>query len=457
MRDDPDPPTPPCAGSGNGPGVPRPEIRLTECYRFFLPLVLMTELNMISKSVIHAFLARTPQPDIALAAFNTSFAFYFTIASATEVTALLCISYLSSRRGLVSVVRFMALVLSVPLSLSLLVAFTATGDWLYGSVFGASGAVVAEAREATWILCLSAPVLILRGVAFALLMMNRRTLFITGSTLVRLISLALSLVFLPHVVDGAAIGAAALLTCMTLEMVFALAFALRHIRALPERADSTPKTGTLWGFSWPLMLNQGSELGVVFVANLFIGRLAQADLALASFGVAHGLVSLLFSPMRNLVQTTQTLVDTRADARVLLVFSLQLAAAFGVLALALFNTPLRDWVLSGVMGLTPALAAYSEPAMSVAFAMAFLWALSALFRGLLANQRRTRLLALTAGIRIAAVCVTGAAFMAWPDPNGALMGLVAWMLAYSFEIVVLGRRLRASGGGRPSAPPPGTH
>ena len=62
-----------------------PRITLRACYGFFLPLVLMTELNMISKSVIHAFLARTEFPDVALAAFNTSFAFYFTIASATEV------------------------------------------------------------------------------------------------------------------------------------------------------------------------------------------------------------------------------------------------------------------------------------------------------------------------------------------------------------------------------------
>lgn len=452
MHEQPDPRTTPPSPSGDSEPSPRAGIRLAECYRFFLPLVLMTELNMISKSVIHAFLARTPQPDIALAAFNTSFAFYFTIASATEVTALLCISYLNSRRGLVAVVRFMALVLSVPIALSLLVAFTPAGDWLYGTVFGASDAVVRQARQATWIMCLSAPVLILRGVAFALLMMNRRTLFITGATLVRLISLAISLALWPLLLDGAAIGIAALVTCMTLEMMFAWAFALRHIRALPKRADSTPKSSTMWGFSWPLMLNQGSELGIVFVANLFIGRLAQADLALASFGVAHGLVSLLMSPMRNLVQTTQTLVETRADSRVLLIFTLQLATAFALLALALFNTPLRNWVLSSVMGLTPALAAYSEPAMGIAFAMAFLWALSALFRGLLANQRRTRLLALTAVIRIVAVCLTGAAFMAWPDPNGALMGLSAWMIAYAFEIAVLGRRLRASGGGRVTPP-----
>ena len=37
--------------------------------------------------------------------------------------------------------------------------------------------------------------------------------------------------------------------------------------------------------------------------------------------------------MRNLLQTTQTLVETRQDARVLLVFSLQLAVVFAVIAL----------------------------------------------------------------------------------------------------------------------------
>jgi len=424
-------------------------VRLGECYRFFLPLVLMTELNMISKSVIHAFLARTEQPDVALAAFNTSFAFYYTIASATEVTALLCLSYLNSKQSMLQVARFMCIVLSVPVALSLLVAFTPIGDWLYGSVFGASDATVREARQATWIMCVSAPILIARGIAFALLMANRRTLFITGSTLVRLASLAVSLAAWPLVLDGAAIGTAALVTCMAMETVFAWIFAARHVRALPRRQDRAPGTAAFWRFSWPLMLNQGSELGIVFTVNLFLGRLVQADLALAAFGVVHGLVGLLFSPMRNLVQTTQTLVVSRQDARVMLVFSVQLAAAFGVVALVLFNTPLREWVLRDVMGLTPALAAYSGPAVSIAFLMAALWALSALCRGLLANQRRTRLLALTAGLRLAAVCATGTIIVLDPTRNGAVVGLSAWMLAYAFEVMVLGRRLLSRGAGRP--------
>jgi len=438
--------TAPCPDSGP---ASRAGIRVGECYRFFLPLVLMTELNMISKSVIHAFLARTAQPDVALAAFNTSFAFYYTIASATEVTAFLCLSYLDSRRSLRAVARFMTLVLAVPLALSLLVAFTAAGDWLYGTVFGASEATVREARHATWILCLSAPILIARGIAFALLMANRRTLFITGSTLVRLASLGLSLVVWPRLLDGAAIGAAALVTCMALETVFAWIFAARHARALPVAgAERPPGAGTLWGFSWPLVLNQASELGIVFVVNLFLGRLAQADLALAAFGVVHGLVSLLFSPMRNLVQTTQTLVVSREDARVLLLFTLQLAGAFAMVALVLFNTPLQSRVLSDVMGLNDALAGYSAPAVAIAFVMAFLWALSALTRGLLANQRRTRRLAFTAGLRLLAVCASGSAIVLDPTVNGAVVGLAAWMLAYALETAVLGRHLLIAGTAR---------
>ena len=59
----------------------RPPLRLRDCYWFFGPLVLMVELNMMSKSVIHAFLARTDNPSAALAAFNAAFTFSLTVVS----------------------------------------------------------------------------------------------------------------------------------------------------------------------------------------------------------------------------------------------------------------------------------------------------------------------------------------------------------------------------------------
>ena len=95
----------------------------------------MTELNMISKSAIHAFLARTDTPGPTLAAFNTVFTFYYAVTSATEVMAPLALAWLRGRRELTHLFTFMALVISVPCSVVALTAFTPVGDWFYGEVF----------------------------------------------------------------------------------------------------------------------------------------------------------------------------------------------------------------------------------------------------------------------------------------------------------------------------------
>ena len=119
--------------------------------RFFLPLILMTEMNMISKSVIHAFLARLAAPKIALAAFSTAFAFYTTISSPMEISTVLAISHLRDRRSIVHLLGFYCVLLALPVAVALLVAFTALGDLVFGGLFGASAEVIHQARLATLI------------------------------------------------------------------------------------------------------------------------------------------------------------------------------------------------------------------------------------------------------------------------------------------------------------------
>ena len=339
----------------------RPKLRLRDCYAFFGPLILMVELNMISKSAIHAFLARTDTPSISLAAFNAAFTFYFALTSATEIIVLLCLSYLKSRRDIFRLLGFMATVLILPLCIALTIAFTDAGNEVFGNWFGLSEQGQVQARNCISLLMLSIPVLLMRGIAFALLMMNRRTIIITCSTFIRLSSLAISLVVLPNWLEGAAIGAGALVICMASETIFSWFFAIKYLLNLPsERSDHTSFLG-YWGFSWPLIINTSAEMGVILAINLFLGRLSNAELAIAAFGVTHGLVSLLMGPMRNLTQTAQTLVNQREDVRVLIVFTGQLVAIFALLAIALFHTPLRDEILHGVMGLFDAWVTYRVP------------------------------------------------------------------------------------------------
>lgn len=427
------------------PPAERPHLRLRDCYAFFAPLVLMVELNMISKSAIHAFLARTETPGTTLAAFNAAFTFYFAITSVTEVITALCLSYLKSRADVRRLIGFTACLLAAPWLLAWAVVFTDLGSHMFGSWFGLSERGQEEARWAVGMLALSAPVLLARATAFALLMLNRRTIIITWSTMVRLASLGVSLAILPLWLDGAAIGAAALVMCMASETVFAWFFAWKYFKALPAARQSADTFWGYWRFSWPLIINSSAELGVIFTINLYLGRLSDAELAIAAFGVVHGLVSLLMGPMRNLAQAAQTLIARRQDVRVMLVFTGQLVVMFTLLALVLFQTPLRDVVLSDVMGLPPNLAAYCEPAIKFTFAMAAFWACTALFRGLLAKARTTTSLAASGLLRILTAVIAGAVSLAYPELNGGLLGVGAWVLSYLVEATVSSWRLRRLG------------
>lgn len=425
--------------------VTRPPLRLRDCYFFFGPLVLMVELNMISKSAIHAFLARTETPSTTLAAFNAAFTFYFAITSATDAMVLLCLSYLKSRADALRLIGFTAAVLLLPLGLALSIVFTDLGTALFGGWFGLSKQGQAEARAAVGLLTLSLPVLILRGTAFALLMLNRKTIIITWSTFIRLSSLAVSLAVLPNWLSGAAIGAGALVFCMASETVFAWFFSWKFLMALPIARQTQDRFLGYWRFSWPLIVNSSAEMGVIFTISLYLGRLSKPELAIAAFGVVHGLVSLLMGPMRNLTQTAQTLVARREDVRMLLVFTGQLVALFTVLALVLFQTPLRDQILRGVMGLPPELAAYCEPALAVSFVMAAFWSCTALFRGLLAKARTTNSLAASGVLRIMTAAIAGSISLLQPDLNGGLLGVGAWIVSYAVETSVSSWRLRKLG------------
>ena len=433
-----------------GPSTPASgaaPVTVRAAWRFFAPLIFMTELNAISKSVIHAFLARLPDATTSLAGFNVAFTAYYACGSATEVSYLVAISWLRDRRSILPLLRFFCLITAAPIALALAVAFTAAGDWLYGGLFGASPAAVREAKLATFVFSLSAPLLIARAFTFGVLMINRRTMLISWSTLARLASLGGSLALLPHFASGAAAGAAALVTCMAVEAAVSGLFAARYFRALPAVAGPAPRIRDLWRFAWPLMLNSSAEMGTVFVISIFLGRLLDPDLALAAFGVVHGLTSLMMSPMRNLLHTAQTLARTAADRATLRRFSVQVVVVFALVAIGIFDTPVSHVVLARLMGLSPELEAACTPAMRFAFVMAAAWGFSALLRGFLAGARRTGSLALTGAGRLGVAALVGSLALAAADLDGALLGIAAWFAGYAAEAVYLAVRLRPRAAG----------
>lgn len=427
----------------------RESLTIKETLKFFLPLIFVTELLSISHSVIAAFLARLPSPQVVLAAYNAAFSVCSTLGSPSSLATGVGIAFATDKRSFWRVSQFVSLLLAPPTMVLVLIGLTPIGDWVYGTLMGGSAEVVVQAKETTLWLILYPPSVVVRFMATALIMLNRRTILTTYGTVVRLGSLWLSLSLLPLVLSGAAVGGLALTICMWVEMVFTTAFALPFYRALPDVATEDASHGRLWRFSWPLLINQVSENGIQFLANIFLGRLAKPDLALAAFGVISALVRLLLSPVRNLIQTAQTLVRTPEDQATMLRFTFGVIVVFGVLFELLFYTPLRHWVMEGVMGLKPDMAAYALPGTYIALLVLVSWAYSAVFRGLLSAQKRTGAIAVSAVARVAMIGLVGSVAFALPDLNGSVLGILALAAAFGAEAYLLGHRLFVARG-RPS-------
>jgi len=408
---------------------------------FFLPLIISTELHQLSHSLVHAFLARLGNPTITLAAFSIAFACNTTFSGLISVEVQAAMSFVTDKHSFWRIARFYFLLALVPFAMIETVALTSVGNWLFGTLMGASPEVTRFAKLASGVMGLWVFPNQVRNLATALCMMHRRTLPISYATIIRIVSQALMLIVFPFWMEGAVAGAASLVGCMTVEAIYMYCAARAYYAELPAGGGEQATYRHMWTFSWPLMITQITENGVPFVINFFLGRLAHPDLALAAFGVVNALNSLVASPLRNMVQTAQALSHSRHDMRVMLSFAHRVTLVYVVLVGILFYTPVREVILRGIIGLPETLSSYAAPGVQMVLLVVVAWGYASLFRGLLSAIRRTGAIAASAVMRLVVVTIVGSVTLIAPDLNGAAVGVAAIGAAFLTEMLILGLRL----------------
>jgi hypothetical protein len=150
-------------------------VTIRESYRFFAPLIFMAELHMLSHAVISAFLARMPDPEPILAAYSIAFYLHATLGSPVWACQFVAISYIRDRASVIRLFIFSAQTFVLVGWFWALVALTPVGIAFFGVVFGASAAVAKEAQTCMIVSTLIVPCVFFRSLAYALLMLNRRT------------------------------------------------------------------------------------------------------------------------------------------------------------------------------------------------------------------------------------------------------------------------------------------
>ncbi len=419
---------------------------------FFLPLIFMAELIQISHAVTNAFLARLLAPKEAIAAFSIAFGLNIMAGGVTMSTVQTGICFIDDRASFRPLLRFCLLTVSVSFLLVQVVALTPLGDIVFGQWMGASQGVVRQAKWASAIMALWHYPILIRNLCYAMAMVRRHTILITYATGVRLAGLIGFLILYSIWFDGAIVGALATVSGMTVEAVYMVMATRVYFKKLELKKAPPVAYREFWSFSWPLMLTQISENGVMFVLNFFLGQLVNPDLAIASFGVVYGLIRLILAGPRNLVQTAQSLVRQRADFRPMFQFTAGLIVAYTGLIFLLFYTPLNGWILGVAMGLTREMSSYCQNAVRLIFLVAIFWSTAATLRGILSAIRKTFIIAVSAGVRLAALAAIGLIAFFHPGVNGAVLGVLAFAGSFAAESLVLGRYLRAHSNGNEPLP-----
>jgi hypothetical protein len=179
--------------------------------------------------------------------------------------------------------------------------------------------------------------------------------------------------------------------------------------------------------SWALMLAEAP------LANAFLARGPDPEVALAAFGVAMSIILVVEAPTLMMLELSIALSRSLATFRRIRLFCLSLAVGITVLGLALFYTPLCQVILRELMGIPPTIAEATAPALRVFVWRALPIAWRRIYQGLLVTDGRTRIISVTTALRVVLLPITMIVGQSLDLLPGATLAAATMVLAVVVE------------------------
>jgi len=419
-------------------------MRQIDIFRFWLPLFASWLLMLAEGPLVSAAVNRLPDEVVMLAAFGLVISLAVLMESPVINLLATATTLVHDRASYVLVRRHSvhwAVVLTV---VQALVAFTPLFDVLVLRLLAIPEEVAVWMRPALQIMVPWSALIAWRRFLQGVLIHAGRTRLVAWGTAVRLVTvLAIAGGLLAWGGwPGIYLGAVALMAGVVTEAVFATVVSRPVVRGLkpPPEGPGAPAPLTyraVAAFHLPLAGTATLTLLTQPLASFSLARLTLPTLSLAAWPVILFLTLIMRAGALALPEVIIALRKTAADHDPLRRFSLTLAAA-GLFAMtALVLTPLADLYLVGLQNTTPEVAALARQGLLILLPMPAIVTLICWLRGTLMGERRTGLVNVAMGVRLAvfiAVLSVGLAF-AWPGIPTA-----AWAVNLSvlMELAYLG-------------------
>lgn len=418
---------------------------LKELLLFYIPLGIYSMIMMGTHSVINSGVSRAPNAEIGLAALAVTMNIMNMFASPCFTSRQMLVALAHDKKSLKVSRNVMIKVATLSLTVLAILALTPVGEFVFVKLFNTPQNLMGEVKTAA-VFALSLPFIYsLRAYSQGIIIVAKKTTFLTYTVVVRIAFMVILAFTLPKIgsLGGATIGMIIWVAGMAVEAIVNFLFSRNIYKAMPDepnyekgRKDLTTKDAL--SFVWPLLIMSFIwTLGIPMI-NSGLGRTHNPELSLATFQVSRNYAWIIMGFLENNMRQVSLIFGTSKDRihylkRFTLGVSGILAVAIAVLAL----TPIGNWGLLNIIGVSENLASASRPVLIALIVIPLIIAWSEYYMGLLMKLNNTKALSIAKIINLSFTTLSVMVLSMLFPQLGAVVGAFGMIIGYSIEMLYL--------------------
>jgi progressive ankylosis protein len=419
---------------------------------FFIPLGISASLVTLSHIIINSTLVRAENSEFII----SSYAIAMSLFGITERLGVLlrqtCSSLVRDKFSFTLMSKFTYYLIASLMLIAFAVAYTPVGDFIFSTIYGASDRMVENIKGIYQVLIYVTIFSAFRCLNQGVIIYNRQTKWLTIGMAIRLAAMyLLSIYFIETGNISGKTGAIIFLVGMMIESLISFIEARVLVRKMPEKHELQIKSKqSIFKFYSPLMLSSVIVVMIGPAINVFLGKTADIELAIASYAIALSVAQLFLSFFSYI---HQIVINFYAEHQVeVRRFSL-LIALLPFILLGIFSyTAVGPFFLEHVMGVGGRLLDASFQVLKVFMIMALLFPFIDFFNGLLMVHKQTKVTIFSQSANLFItfiVLLMGVTFAAhWNGIIGALaqsIGMLAELIVLTTIVNALERPSKSKG------------
>ncbi len=405
---------------------------------FFVPLGLSASLVMFSHMIINGTLTRGEDAEVIIASYVIAMSLFAITERLGVLLRNACSALVRDKISFKAMSTVAAYVVSVLMIISVTIAYTPIGKWIFSVLFGADPTMIDQIVDVYQILIIVTFFSAIRCLFQGVIIINRQTKWLTIGMIIRLIGMyVLSWIFIHNGNISAKTGAYIFLAGMIIESIVSFIEGRFLVKKMIEKKKSHPITtkAQIFRFYNPLILSSLIIVMVGPIINVFLGRTNEIELAIAAYAIALSIAQLILSFF---TYTHQIVLTFYKDHPKKVKQFTKMIGVIPTVILGIFCfTPLGAFFIEHILGANERLVEASLESLQIFMLMTLVFPFIDYCNGLLMLKSQTKMMVLSQSTNLIItflILLIASTFV--PSWNG-MIGAMAQSIGMLGELIVL--------------------